>query len=117
MIYLIIIPIVAILVFAAIQHERMLARMSPAEREAYLEKLEAERKEREFEREEASASEAKKKIAISKAEGRAYARVWVPESKVKDVERWGARNGYKVLVVKENGKHGDVQLSISWRSA
>ena len=51
-------------------------------------------------------------IILAKAEGRTYARVWASRADEAAIIRWGNRQGYKIMRVKE-GKQGDVQLSIS----
>jgi hypothetical protein len=125
------IGVIAIIVFWVRQTARdraaKLAAMSEKERQAYVAQThrdfqaarrvaEDERANRENKKDEGKAKDAIRLIEVAVAEGRRSARVWVPQKDVEAVRRWGARNGYTVLVAKERGSQGDAQLSITWAS-
>lgn len=110
----------------------MLAAMSEEDREAFLDKerrdleageqaaeerrtaAEKQKSEWESRKDARKAADAIRLVEVAAAEGRTAARVWVDRRHVDAVRRWGERNGYTVLVVKEWGRKGDTQLSISW---
>lgn len=102
----------------------MLDAMSPEERKKFLDNEQAERaalqarlaeeaRLRQIKEDEDRAEVAKQQISIAKAEGRKYARVWVPQGDVASVMRWAERQTYTALRVKEGKQTTDVQLSIS----
>jgi hypothetical protein len=106
------------------KRKTMLDAMSPEECKKFLEDEEAQRvalkKQREedarlrtIKEDEERSEGAKQKISIAKAEGRKYARVWVPKNHVESVTRWAERQTYKALRVKEGKQTTDIQLSIS----
>jgi len=124
-----IIPAILGLLFLIVIYDKkrrreMLAAMSPDERRQFLaqeaiakERQRQQRKEdalrREIARDEKAAASAKAQIAVAQAEGRTYARVWVPEKDVLSVQRWARRNSYTALKVKEGNRSTDIQLSVS----
>lgn len=87
------------------RYEKHLAHQAEIKRQA------AEKK-REIELDDIAAEPATTVVEVALAEGRKYARVWVPPEDVGRVKRWAARHGYRAISVK-TGNSGDVQLSIS----
>ncbi|WP_400083791.1 hypothetical protein [Yoonia sp. R78084] len=98
--------------------------MSPEEREKFLADEEAQRAAEKKQHEENTrlrrikedderSEGAKQQIEIARAEGRKYARVWVPQHHVDSVMRWAERQTYTALKVQERKHSTETQLSIS----
>lgn len=109
-------------IYASKKRKNMLAKMTPEEREVFLaeektqqeaQKLAADKKQ---EISDGKASlPARQAINVAKAEGRRYARTWIPSRNVEKLERWARRQGYTALRVK-TGNSGDVQMTFSgWK--
>ena len=112
------------LIYDKKRRRKMLAAMSPEERKRFLalEEIEKARQRQQKEedalrrqivQDEKAAASAKAQIAVAQAEGRTYARVWVPEKDVSSVQRWAGRQSYTALKVKEGNRSTDVQISVS----
>lgn len=120
-------PIIIIVALVITSYEdrkrsKMLAAMTPDDRERFLnaeryekERLHKKAQEAEIPRDEKASMLARQAINVAKAEGRSYARSWIPSKDVERLNRWAGRNGYSALRVK-TGKSGDVQMSFSgWK--
>jgi hypothetical protein len=113
---------VALILYAKHKRKKMLAAMTPEERKDFLAEEERVREVgrqaalKQEEIDDAPASlPARQAIDLSKAEGRSYARAWIPARDVERLERWASRNKYQALQVK-TGTRRDVQMSFSgWK--
>lgn len=113
----IILVLVAVIFLVAWQNAKkrkaMLDAMSPDERQKFLDDEEAQLAALREREDEKRSEGAKQQISIAKAEGRKYARVWVPQNDVESVMRWAERQTFTALRVKEGKQTADIQLSIS----
>lgn len=114
--------VVALAVFGSVARSKQLAAMTPEERESFLAEEQKTREAREqaaLKKQEIADGKAslpaRQAINVAKAEGRSYARAWIPLRDVERLERWAGRNDYTALRVK-SGNSGDIQMSFSgWK--